>query len=273
MTTWTVGDVRIVRIVDLEVDLPAGRPVPDWCVPAFANGRGEVGLAFSAFGIFSAGRRIVVDPWLANDGPRGREGAAAVAERLLHELAEAGFAAGEVDAVVNTHLDGIGWNTRPAPHGGAWVPSFPNARYHWSAIQLDRRAADDRLVPLLAANVIDAVAPGDQLTSEVSVQDAPGHERGHLAVRIDSGGQVAIIPGHLFLSPLQVADPAIPFDEDQVTAADTRTRLLNDLADRQGLLLSPLLGGPGGGVVRRAGRGWCLDACAPPAPGAVAGPT
>ncbi len=267
MTTWTVGDVKVVRVVDLEVDLPAGRPVPDWCVPAFANGRGEVGLAFSAFGILAAGRRIVVDPWLANDGPRGRKGAAGVAERLLHALAEAGFAAEEVDVVVNTHLDGIGWNTRPAP-SGAWVPSFPAARYRWSAVQLDRHGADDRLGPLLAANVIDAVAPGDHLTSEVSLEDAPGHEGGHLAVRIESRGETAVIPGHLFLSPLQVADPSIPFDEDPVTAAETRTRLLNDLADRQGLLLSPLLGGPGGGVVHRAGAGWCLDAHAIPAPGA-----
>lgn len=257
--TWTVGEAEIVRIVDLELDLPAGRLVPDWCVPAFANGKGEVGLAFSAFAIRSGGRRMVVDPWLANDGPRDRAGAAGVAQRLLDELARAGFAPESVDVVVNTHLDGIGWNTRPGADAEGWVPTFPNARYRWSAVQLDRHRADDRLAPLLSAGVVDAVEPGDQLGDAVWVEDAPGHEPGHLCVRIDSGGETAAIPGHLFLSPLQVADPAIPFDEDPVTAATTRTDLLTDLAERQGLLLSPLLGGPGGGVVRQTGAGWWLD--------------
>ena len=260
---WTVGDVTVVRCVDLELDLPADRPVPEWCVPMFANGHGDVGLAFSAFGIASAGLRIVVDPWLANDGPRERPGAADVAQRLLSDLALAGFPADEVDVVVNTHLDGIGWNTRPASAPGSaerWVPSFPNARYRWSAAQIERYRQDGRLTPLLAASVVDAIAPGDRLTEEVGIEDAPGHESGHLAVRIDSAGETAVIPGHLFLSPLQVADPTIPFDEDPGTAAQTRTSLLNDLADRHGLLISPLLGGPGGGTVHRDGDGWRLDA-------------
>jgi glyoxylase-like metal-dependent hydrolase (beta-lactamase superfamily II) len=259
MTTWTVGDATVVRVVDLEIHLPADRPVPGWCIPEFANDAGEVGLAFSAFAVHSAGRRIVVDPWLANDGPRQRHGASGVVERLLDELAAAGFPADEVDAVVNTHLDGIGWNTRPGAGDGEWVPTFPNARYRWSPAQLDRYREDERLAPLLAAGVVDPIGPGDRLTDDVFVVDAPGHEAGHLTVRIESGGRVAAIPGHLFLSPLQVDDPTIPFDEDPVTAASTRTELLSDLASRQGLLLSPLLGGPGGGVVRRAGDTWALE--------------
>jgi glyoxylase-like metal-dependent hydrolase (beta-lactamase superfamily II) len=111
----------------------------------------------------------------------------------------------------------------------------------------------------VTAGLIDGIAPGDQLTDEVCVEDAPGHDEGHLSVRIDDGGETAVIPGHLFLSPLQVADPSIPFDADPTTAASTRTELLTDLAAREGRLLSPLLGGPGGGVVRRAGAGWCLE--------------
>jgi glyoxylase-like metal-dependent hydrolase (beta-lactamase superfamily II) len=262
VTTWTVGNVKVVRIVDLEVDLPAAQPVPDWCVPAFANGRGDVGIAFSTFAISSAGQRIVVDPWLANDGPRDRADASVVAERLLGALAAAGFPAEAVDVVVNTHLDGVGWNTRPAADGDAWIPSFPQARYLWSDLQLERHLADDRLAPLVDAGLIDAIAPGDRITDEVGVEDAPGHDEGHLTVRIDSGGETAAIPGHLFLSPLQLVDPSIAFDVDPASAAATRTKLLTDLAERQGLLLSPLLGGPGGGFVRRAGAGWSLEVSA-----------
>jgi len=70
--------------------------------------------------------------------------------------------------------------------------------------------------------------------------------------------QVACITGHLFISPLQIADPSLGFDEDPVAAEQTRRRLLTDLTACDGLLLSPLLGGPGGGRVRADGEGWRL---------------
>ena len=102
-----------MRIVELDIGLQAGGPVPDWCVPVFADGQGEVGIAFSAFAIASGGRRIVVDPWLANDGPRDRDGASATAQRLLTCLADAGLTPDEVDVVVTPTLAlppvPIGW--------------------------------------------------------------------------------------------------------------------------------------------------------------------
>ena len=66
------GGLKVVRIVDLELDLPAAQPVPDWCVPAFANGRGDVGIASAPLRSRRPASGFVVDPWLANDGPRDR---------------------------------------------------------------------------------------------------------------------------------------------------------------------------------------------------------
>ena len=125
--------------------------------------------------------------------------------------------------------------------------------------------AADGLADLVAAAALDPVAPEDLplvVAPGVQLESAPGHCDGHLAVRVTSADALAVIPGHLVLSPLQVADPSRPADEDPATAEATRRRLLEELADRGGLLVTSLLGGPGGGVVHRDGDGFRLDATA-----------
>jgi glyoxylase-like metal-dependent hydrolase (beta-lactamase superfamily II) len=262
---WTVGDVEIVRIEDDSFALPSDEPAPRWAIPDFAPSADEVGLAFSAIAIADGARRIVVDPWLANDGPRTRPDAASHVDRLLGELADAGFATDEVDTVVNSHYDGIGWNTRPEIDR----PTFPNARYLFARDELDAWR-EDRFAPevlglegigvLDAAGVLDDVDPPLELTPNVRLEDAPGHAFGHLAVRITSGPATALVGGHLFLSPFQIGDPTVAADHDAVTATRTRRRLLQDLADHDGLLITTLLGGPGAGHVRRHGDSYRLDA-------------
>jgi glyoxylase-like metal-dependent hydrolase (beta-lactamase superfamily II) len=257
---WQVGDVEIVRIPDDDFPLPSEQPVPEWAVPHLAPDTSAFYLAFTAFGIAARDRRIVVDPWLANDAVRWLPDAADRAERLLGALADAGFPADEVDTVVNSHVDGWGWNTRPDGEGG-WRPSFPNARYLLARAELDAVARHEPLfggldlADLLDAGVVDAVDPPLELTDGVRLVDAPGHNFGHLAVRIESQGELAVIPGHLFLTILEVADPTSrPQDPPEVEL--TRDAVLAELADRGGLLLSPLFGGAGGGVVQRGADGY-----------------
>ena len=202
----------------------------------------------------------MVDPWLANDGPRDRRERPAAAERLFGALADCRFPADDGRRRRSTRISTASVGT-PGPHPTATHGSRPFPAPATSGLTSNSSVTwrDERLAPLVDAGLIDAIAPGDRITDEVGVEDAPGHDEGHLTVRIDSAGETAVIPGHLFLSPLQLADPSIAFDIDPATAAATRTKLLTDLAERQGLLLSPLLGGPGGGVVRRAGAGWSLE--------------
>ncbi len=258
MTSFVIGDTTVHRVVDLELTLPVEGDVPTWCVPTFAPPGGGVLLAFSAWALEVEGAKVVIDPWLANDDPRSRPDAAATADRLLGALADAGFAPDEVDLVVNTHLDGIGWNTRPDGRGG-WEPSFPRARYLWSVTQLASNRDDERLGPLRDAGMVDAVDPPVEPVPGLTLEDGPGHEPGHLVARLRRGGDEAVFAGHLFISPLQVADPSMALDEDPEQATATRTTLLAGLAERGGLLLADLLGGPGGGRVHRAGPGsWRL---------------
>jgi hypothetical protein len=273
MHRWQVGAVEIVRIDSVELILPSDRPVPAWAVPHLAPSAEATYLAFSGFGIVDGDRRIVVDPWLADDSPRRGPDAAARVDRLLEELAAAGLPTAEVDIVVDTHIDGVGWNTRPSEgdgHADGWEPTFPRARYLYPRAEL---AAVDRgveimggaeLAPLFAAGLVDPVdaAPGPvELSPHVSLHAAPGHNFGHMAVHIDGGdgpGELAVIPGHLFLDLFTVDDPSFR-EGDGPEAPAARGRILDLLARRRGLLLSPFFGGAGGGRVEGdATSGYCL---------------
>jgi glyoxylase-like metal-dependent hydrolase (beta-lactamase superfamily II) len=258
---WPVGDARVTRVVDEEIVLPLEEPLPDWCVPGFAPSAGEFRLVFSALAIRAAdGTSIVADPWLANDGARGRPDAAEHARRLLGALADAGHPPEEVDLVVLTHFDGIGWVTRPSDR--EWVPAFPRARYVVPRIELGGWTAQpeghEGFAVLVDADVVDAADPPQALAPGVELVALPGHGPGHTGVRVESGGDLAVYAGHLFVYLTQVIDPTLPNDEDPATATATRQALLAELADRRGLLLTTLIGGPGGGRVERDGASWRL---------------
>ncbi len=265
----------MVRVEDDDFALPSEHPVPTWAVPALAPDEHQTRVAFSAFALADGSHRTVVDPWLANDFPRQAPDAAERADRLLGQLAEVGFAPDQVDTVVNTHFDGVGWNTRPADPGPSdqptWRASFPRARYLYPRAELEAwrdgqfPTGADAFALLEAEGRLDPIDQVDEpiaISPHVRLEDAPGHAAGHVSVVIESGGELAVIPGHLFLNVFQVDDPTQATDADPSVATDTRRRLLDQLADRRGLLLTTLIGGPGGGAVVRHGDGFALDPAA-----------
>src|SRR4030095_1601653 len=87
--------------------------------------------------------------------------------------------------VVNTHIDGVGANTRPAADGE--VPAFPNARYviaaeESAALRDGRLPGAEPLDVLLAEGVVDD--PAGRVAGEVVMEPGPGHSPGHQIVRI-----------------------------------------------------------------------------------------
>jgi len=261
MQTWTVGDVEIVRIADLDFALPADETMLEWMVPSLAPSTSEYRVAFSALAVRDGDTRVVVDPWLQAE--RDKPEAAATVERLLGELERAGFAADEVDLVVNTHLESVGWNTRP--DGDDWVLTFPNARYVYPADEVAAVAAGEPVfgsadfIHLQDITDVEAVVGIAALTESISVEPTVGHSWGHQIVRIESLGDVAIYLGHLVIHPLQIARPGVhEWEHESAIAAGPRTQYLGELADREGLLLTTLVGGAGGGCVRRDGDGFRL---------------
>jgi glyoxylase-like metal-dependent hydrolase (beta-lactamase superfamily II) len=244
-------------------------PPPDlvarhaWLKPHFANDEGRLLLSIHCFIIESAGRRIVVDTCVGNDKLRSSPAWNQLDGPFLQNLSAAGFPPESIDTVLCTHLhvDHVGWNTRWV--NGRWVPTFPQARYlfarkeweHWSneakaqtsAKSLkttDQSASEgneqkgygdaddilgDSVTPIIEAGLADLVETHHKLTEEVWLEPTPGHTPGHVSVRIQSEGQLAVITGDLIHHPIQCSEPDRPvnFDSDPEMARATRRRFLS----------------------------------------------
>lgn len=258
MHRWNVGTVEVVRVESFDIALPGEFELPAWAVPMFAPAPGEHRIADSATAIRDDDVSLVIDPWLITDWS-----SAATTESVagyLAALAEAGFRADEVDIVVNSHFEAIGGNAF-LQDDGSWRPAFPNATYHFPSEDLAAAASGSPDHADLAAflTTVDLVGLGDGHRCSPSVRTVrtDGHGPGHQAVRIESGDEVAVYVGHLVSQVCQFADPArAPLSQAE---PPVRARVLADLADEGAIILTALLGGPGGGRVHRDGTAFRLE--------------
>ena len=282
MSLWRIGDVRVRRVVELEGPVPAdfffaaGSPQEvqrhAWLRPRFATPDGRLIGSIHALVLESEGRRIVVDTCVGNDKVRTNPLWNRMQSRFLEDLAEAGYPADSIDAVVCTHLhvDHVGWNTRLVD--GRWVPTFPRARYligrrefeYWSGAPAseDGDVLGDSVRPVLDAGLVDWVESDEPLTGEVALEPTPGHTPGHVSVRIRSGGVEAVITGDLMHHPIQCAEPdwAVRFDVDPAAARATRRAFLEKQADSGVLVLGTHFATPTAGRVVSAGPAWRFEA-------------
>jgi hypothetical protein len=229
------------------------RSQASWLAPRFLTDAFELRLGSSALVVDTPGARVVVDPWLAfDDADRTTPEAAARIDWLLAGLSDAGFPPESVDFVVDTHIDGVGANTRPA--GGGEEPAFPNARYviareEIAALQAGRFPGAEAYEVLVDAGLVDE--HDGPVAGEVATEPAPGHSEGHHFVRIGPEGNDAVVVGHLFLHPAQVfaPEPRAGLDENIEVAAETRRALLRRAADENTLVIGPLWAAPGAGTI------------------------
>ncbi len=290
MKQWQIGKVRITQVVELGPVPTSPRfffrdPPADlvarhaWLKPHFANEEGRLLLSIHCFIIESAGKRIVVDTCVGNDKQRSSPSWNQLNSPFLHHLGVAGFPPESIDTVLCTHLhvDHVGWNTRWV--NGRWVPTFTKARYlfarkeweHWAkeaenqtaiASGNDGAQVDDVLGdsvrPIMDAGLADLVETDHHLTDEVWLEPTPGHTPGHVSVRIQSEGQLAVITGDLMHHPIQCSEPDRPvnFDTDPELARHTRRRFLACCAQDKSLVLGTHFATPTAGHVVAAGDVW-----------------
>jgi glyoxylase-like metal-dependent hydrolase (beta-lactamase superfamily II) len=258
---WTIGAIELVRVADPGFDLvlPSDEATAGslrssgWLHPCYVTDDMALRIGSSTIVVRTPSALIVVDPFLAFDDP------ARLAPRMA-ALRAAGVDHDAVDIVVLSHIDGIG--TSVAADGS---PSFPAAQYLVPAAELDdaRRGkhgdAGQALVALQDKGLVESIDRPGPVVPGVHLEDAPGHNPGHVVTWIESGGSTAVVAGHLFLHPAQVADPAVERgDLDPVALAATRRALLTRSADEDALLLAPLFAAPGGGHVETDGSTWRL---------------
>jgi glyoxylase-like metal-dependent hydrolase (beta-lactamase superfamily II) len=155
---------------------------------------------------------------------------------------------------------------------GKWVPTFPNARYligrreyeHWNAEQdaENQQILSDSVRPVLEAGLAELVELDHRISPEIRLIPSTGHTPGHVCVRIDSGGEAAVITGDMSHHPCQLAHPdwSPRFDSDPAQSAATRARLFAEWADQPILVIGTHYAAPTAGHIRRDGAAFRLEA-------------
>ena len=259
---FRVGDVVLTRVSYFDVPLDpsvvrltrAQIEAVDWATPSWASADGQVLVGQAVWVVESRGRVIVVDPCGAADEFL-RSGPAAIdhQDAVLGAMRDAGFPPERVDAVVLSHLDGIGMTAVVAPDG-RWAPAFPNARVVMTSAELEWLLSDagwaqglDALRALVAQGVVDGVDDGHHLTDEVRLELTGGHSTGHAFVRVHSGSEHATFLGHLALSPIHCSVEQCALHLDPVRAARLLQALIAEATAHETLLVGPLWPFPGAG--------------------------
>ncbi len=276
MQHWQIGDVSITRIIETEdtsmtaevmvLEATPENVLPiEWLRPHFIDDDGNLISSIFSLLVESAGTKLVIDTCIGNDKPRSvpmwneRQGA------FLEEIAGAGFPRESVDYVVCTHLhpDHVGWNTMLVE--GEWRPTFPNARYLFSAKDwewLDKQPitvlgdyCGDSVRPIFDAALADLITPRHSITDEIWLESTPGHSPGHVSVRISSRGEHAVVTGDLIHHPCQMAKPdwCNPFDFDTSRALSTRKKFLKTHCDEPMLVIGSHFATPTAGRIVRDG--------------------
>jgi glyoxylase-like metal-dependent hydrolase (beta-lactamase superfamily II) len=274
MSQWRIGDVTVTKIVEQEVSGGSRSLLPDttpeWLEQYLTQGDGCLRLSVHSFVVETPTNRIIVDTCLGNDKQNrlvpywnNRQGA------FLADLADAGFPAGSIDTVVNTHLhaDHVGWNT--SLRNGEWAPTFPQARYLFSRAEYQywrvntahadtRHALADSVTPIVDAGLADLVETGHRICEEVSLIPTLGHTPGHVSVHIVSQGEEALITGDFMHHPCQIAHPDFDLtsDSDPTRGIRTRREMFERLAGRPVLLLISHFAGATAGHILRDGGGY-----------------
>lgn len=190
--------------------------------------------------------------------------------KMAANLAAAGYAPEQVDAIVFTHWhpDHL-WGVSD---GGNAKLLFPNAEYvatgtehdFWAAPELPGKvpAGMKAMVDSTQTNIglvaprFRAVAPGAEIAPGIHSVDTPGHTPGHQSILLSSGDQTLLISGDVVANAtLSFVHPewAIGFDMDPTLAGSTRAKFLDRcVADRQ-LVASYHLPFPAIGHVARDG--------------------
>ena len=215
---------------------------PNWVDPISKH----LQLAYQSFLIQSPETNILVDCAVGEDGnyPMRPDWHRSKSDWLNH-LGQAGLSPEDIDIVFLTHLhmDHTGWLTRL--QNGVWQPSFPKARHIVSQVELDHwqtqasarpfmsTSFEDSVAPVVAAGLIEPIAPGLRVADCLVAVDLSGHSPGMIGLEYREEGVVrAAFCADLMHHPLQILLPdlATQFCEDPKKAAETRCVKLDQYA-------------------------------------------
>jgi glyoxylase-like metal-dependent hydrolase (beta-lactamase superfamily II) len=264
---YNIGEFTVTPIADgggpLRFSILQGITEAE-CLPILERAFGGPGPYHSSVNTFLVERGG--DTYLVDNGAGDKYGPAL--GKLFDNLGAAGYAPGQVSALINTHLhvDHVGGCYKDG------VALFPNAEFivgrteydFWTSEANRANAPEARQAAFTLAN--DAVAAyaerlrivGDsaEIFPGISAVPLPGHTPGHTGIRIESGGDSLLIWGDIIHSLVQVARPevCVLFDTDQDQARATRQALLRQVAATRQLIAGMHVPFPGVGTIEPEGE-------------------
>jgi len=285
-----VGDITITRVLETEradfeaqgffpqIQAEQWEPHRQWLQPwALDPASGNLVFPMQSFVVRTPHHTIVVDTCVGDHKKRLRPTWNMTSSgRYLKNLVTAGVQPEQVDYVMCTHMhnDHVGWNTRL--ENGRWVPTFPRARYimsenewtYWSALHKEtpQNQIEDSVIPIIESGQAQLVKNDFALSDEVWFESTPGHTPDHVAVRLSSRGQQAVITGDLIHSPVQCVElDWVPRpDYDPELARKTRRAFLERYCDRDVLVCATHFPSPSFGHIVPQGNGFRFTYETPP---------
>ncbi len=290
MRTLRCGRISVDKVVDLDtVPFPAQAIYPDATPEIMRAEQRRLGahhvdpasldllLSFHCFVVRTGGLTILVDTCVGNDKERPtrppwhrRRGP------FLDRLRAAGVAPEDVDIVMCTHLhaDHVGWNTQLVD--GAWVPTFPRARYlfaeaefkYWQRLYDGNPATPiaygsfaDSILPVVASGQADMISTDHRVATGIQLEGAAGHTPGTLLIHVEDGSGHAILCGDILHHPVQMAHPewSTHFCVNPELSRRNRTGLLCRYADTETRLLTGHFQSPTAGRIRREGAAYRFE--------------
>lgn len=275
---WRIGDIKVTRIVEMEVVGGSRFILPDatrdaclpysWMQPHFMDESGNLVMSIHALVIEVGDRRIIVDTCIGNDKERSIPNWSNLQTNFLNDMENIGYPAESIDTVLCTHLhvDHVGWNTRLV--NGEWLPTFANARYligkdEWAYWDTNEdptsygNVMDDSVRPVIEAGLVDLVSTSEKIAPGVQLESTPGHTPGHVSVLLRSRGEEAVITGDCIHHPCQITrtDWCSSADYDKDQGRVTREAFLERFVETDVLVIGTHFATPTAGHIRHYPEG------------------
>ena len=261
--TWTIGDVRITRIVEVEAQFPVEEFLPqaspealaphaEWLRPHFLNDDGTVTLSIHALLVESAGQKIIVDTCMGEKPVEGFEILSPDLLRLPRPPRRGGLSprAASTPCSAPTCTSTTSAGTRCARATAGCPPSrtlatslpAPSGSYCRSAEEAPFTSTlADSVTCVIDAGLADLVESRPQAHRRGA---ARGHPWAHPGPRLGAhrvGGRArALITGDVNHHPVQWAEPTWDIfadDVDPAVSLDTRRRLVREHTDSGTLVI------------------------------------
>jgi glyoxylase-like metal-dependent hydrolase (beta-lactamase superfamily II) len=284
--SWQKAKIKVTKIPEMELhNIDASFLFPQWnekeghlamkgLGDEFREEReNQVQLSTHSWLVETEEHTFLIDTASGNDKIRPlNPGFNQLNTRWLTHLAAAGISPEQIDFVFLSHLhvDHVGWNTRLI--NSRWVPTFPNARYFFSAREFSFYSDEknvgepskgifaDSIIPVIEAGQAVPVDAEDPLpVPGLKIHKTPGHSHDHWSYSLTSEGETLFFWGDVMHHPLQLRIPGwhSVYCEDKPASITSREWSVAFALEHHAAIFTTHFPGTSAGSLQKSAQGLC----------------